>query len=120
MTRRPTDIITAMLAPLTLFERRCEDKTTIRKLITLANERSRRKEAHALFTEIRHKTLAAEKRGDELALSQAEGACLGFRIQTDQTHPFIHEPCVLAGTEVARAIHPAREEIRRRATAADL
>lgn len=70
MTRRPTDIITAMLAPLTFFEARCEDKTTLRKLIALANDRSRRKEAHALFSEIRQKTLAAEKRRDELALAQ--------------------------------------------------
>jgi hypothetical protein len=70
MTRRPTDIITAMLAPLTLFESRCQDKTTIRKLIELGNDRSRWKAAHALFTEIRHKGLKAEKRGDELALAQ--------------------------------------------------
>ena len=70
MTRRPTDIITAMLAPLTLFEARCEDKATLRKLIALAEDRSRRKEAHALFSEIRQKTLAAEKRKDEFALAQ--------------------------------------------------
>jgi hypothetical protein len=70
MTRRPTDIITARLAPLTFFEGRCEDKETLRKLITLANDRSRRKEAHALFSEIRQKTLAAEKRNDQLALAQ--------------------------------------------------
>lgn len=59
-----------MLAPLTLFETRCEDKTTLRKLIALAEDRSRRKEAHALFSEIRQKTLAAEKRKDEFALAQ--------------------------------------------------
>ncbi len=70
MTRRPTDIITAMLAPLTLFEARCEDKATLRKLIVLAEDRSRRKEAHSLFSEIRQKTLAAEKRKDEFALAQ--------------------------------------------------
>jgi hypothetical protein len=70
MTRRPTDIITAMLAPLTFFEGRCEDKETLRKLITLANDRSRRKKAHALFSEIRQKTLAAEKRNDLPALAQ--------------------------------------------------
>src|SRR5690606_4815140 len=70
MTRRPTDIITAMLAPLTLFEARCEDKATLRKLIALAEDRSRRKEAHALFSEIRQKTLAAETRKDEFALAQ--------------------------------------------------
>jgi hypothetical protein len=70
MTRRPTDIITAMLVTLTFFEGRCEDKGTLRKLITLANDRSRRKEAHALFSEIRRKTLAAEERNDQLALAQ--------------------------------------------------
>jgi hypothetical protein len=66
------DIIGAMLAPLTFFEARCEDKETLRKLITLANDGSRRKlaHAHALFTEIRMKNLAAEKRGDELAVVQ--------------------------------------------------
>jgi hypothetical protein len=70
MTRCPTDIITAMLAPLTFFEERCEDKETLRKLITLANDKSRRKQAHALFSEIRQKALAAEKRNDQLALAQ--------------------------------------------------
>jgi hypothetical protein len=70
MTTRLTDIITALIAPLTFFEGRCEDKDTLRKLITLANDRSRRKEAHALFSEIRQKTLAAEKRNDQLALAQ--------------------------------------------------
>jgi len=68
MTRRPTDIITALLAPLLFFEGRC--KETLRKLITLANDRSRRKEAHDLFSEIRRKTLAAEQRNDQLALAQ--------------------------------------------------
>src|SRR5262245_35728283 len=70
MTRRPTDMITAMPAPLTFFEARCEDKATLRKLIALASDRSRYKEAHALFSEIRQKTLAADKRRDELALAQ--------------------------------------------------
>src|SRR5215831_11429532 len=70
MTRRPTDIITALLAPLLFFEGRCKDKETLRKLITLASDRSRRKEAHELFSEIRRKTLAAEQRNDQLALAQ--------------------------------------------------
>jgi hypothetical protein len=70
MTGRPTDIITAMMAPLTFFEARCADKDTLRKLIALANDQSRCKEAHALFSEIRQKTLAAEKRKDEFALAQ--------------------------------------------------
>ncbi|HEX8902055.1 hypothetical protein [Vitreimonas sp.] len=70
MTRRPTDIISAMLAPLTFFEARCDDKSTLRKLIALAHDRSRRHEAHALFSEIRAKTLAAYERKDDLALAQ--------------------------------------------------
>lgn len=70
MTRRPTDIITAMLGLLTLFEARCEDKATLRRLIKLAEDRSRRSEARALFSEIRQKTLTAEKSGDDLALAQ--------------------------------------------------
>ncbi|WP_354033781.1 hypothetical protein [Bradyrhizobium sp. S3.2.6] len=36
----------------------------------MANDKSRRKQAHALFTEIRKKTLAAGKRDDQLALAQ--------------------------------------------------
>ena len=64
------DIISAMLASLTLFEERCEDKEKLRKLITLANDRARRKQAHALFNEIRRKTLAAEQRRDQLAVAQ--------------------------------------------------
>jgi hypothetical protein len=70
MTRRPTDIITAMLGPLTLFEAKCEEKQTLRKLIELANNRARWKAAHALFSEIRIKTLAAGERRDELMLRQ--------------------------------------------------
>ena len=70
MRSRPTDIVTAMLTPLTFFEARCDDKATLQTLIALANNSSRRKEAHALFNEIRKKTLAAEKRKDALALAQ--------------------------------------------------
>jgi hypothetical protein len=70
MTGCPTDIITAMLAPLRLFEAKCEDKATLQKLIALAVDHSRWKEAHALFSEIRQKTLAAEKHKDEFALAQ--------------------------------------------------
>jgi hypothetical protein len=64
------DTIAALPAPLTFFEGRSEDKETLRKLITLANDKSRRKQAHALFSEIRKKTLAAERRNDQLALAQ--------------------------------------------------
>ncbi|TWB07372.1 hypothetical protein [Bradyrhizobium stylosanthis] len=68
MASGPT--VAAMLAPLTFFEERCTDKETLRRLIALAHDRSRRKEAHALFSEIRRKTLAAGKRNDQLALAQ--------------------------------------------------
>jgi hypothetical protein len=68
MSGRPT--IEAMLAPLTFFEERCEDKETLRKLITLAKDSSRRKEARAVFQEIRQKTIAAGKRKDQLSLAQ--------------------------------------------------
>jgi hypothetical protein len=64
------DIITAILEPLMFFEERCEDKETLRKLIALANDKARRKQAHALFNEIRKKTLAAERSGNRLALAQ--------------------------------------------------
>jgi len=70
MTGRSTNIITAMLAPLMFFEERCKDKETLRKLIALAHDKSRRKQAHALFSEIRRKTLAAAQRNDQLALAQ--------------------------------------------------
>jgi hypothetical protein len=64
------DIIKALLAPLMFFEERYEDKETLRKLIALANDKSRRLQAHALFNEIRNKTLAAHKREDQLAVAQ--------------------------------------------------
>jgi hypothetical protein len=70
MGSRPTDIITAMLAPLMFFEGRCKDKETLRKLVALANDKSRWRQAHALFYEIRRKALAAEQRNDHLALAQ--------------------------------------------------
>jgi hypothetical protein len=43
---------------------------TLRKLIALAKDRCRWKQAHALFSEIRRKSLAAEQRNDQLALAQ--------------------------------------------------
>jgi len=70
MTRRPTDIITAMLAPLMFFEARCEDKQTLRRLIVLANDKSQRMSSRGLFEAIRSKTLVAERRNDQLALAQ--------------------------------------------------
>jgi hypothetical protein len=68
--RMKGDIITGLLTPLIFFEHECADKVTLRKLIALANDESRRKNAHQLFQEIRAKTLAAERRGDDLALTQ--------------------------------------------------
>jgi hypothetical protein len=70
MRGHPTDIVTAMLTLLIFFEERCDDKETLRKLIVLANDRSRRRQAHALFSEIRRKTLKAEQRNDPSALAQ--------------------------------------------------
>jgi hypothetical protein len=59
-----------MLAPLIFFEGLWRDKETLRKLIALAKDKSRWKQAHGLFSEIRRKTLAAEQRNDQLALAQ--------------------------------------------------
>jgi hypothetical protein len=70
MNSHPTNIFTAMLAPLMFFEERCEDKHTLRRLIVLANDKSQRMSARALFDAIRNKTLAAERRKDQLALAQ--------------------------------------------------
>jgi hypothetical protein len=69
MTRRPSNIIAVMFDLPVLFGGRCADKTTLAKLIELTNDRTKRSKAHALFTEIRQKTLLAEKRGDEFALA---------------------------------------------------
>jgi hypothetical protein len=87
MTRRPSDIITAMLDLLALFEGKCEDKSTLKKLIELATSRERRAEAHALFAEIRHKTLLAEKRGDEFALTQYAFEEICAKTLFNLTHP---------------------------------
>ncbi|MDZ4778537.1 MAG: hypothetical protein SGJ23_17290 [Alphaproteobacteria bacterium] len=59
-----------MLDPLTFFEGRCDDKATLRKLIEIANDRSRWREARPLFSEIRQKTLVAERQSDSYALTQ--------------------------------------------------
>jgi len=59
-----------MLDLLVLFESKCEEKSTIKKLILLANDQHRWSEAHALFSEIRKKTLIAEKHGDTLKDAQ--------------------------------------------------
>jgi hypothetical protein len=70
MNQPPSDIIIIMRDLLALFESRCTDKITLRKLGELTTERERWPEAHALFREIRHKTLAAEKQRNEFELAQ--------------------------------------------------
>jgi hypothetical protein len=52
------------------FEERCEDKQTLRRLIVLANDKTQRMSARALFDAIGNKTLAADRRKDQLALAQ--------------------------------------------------
>ncbi|WP_271580192.1 hypothetical protein [Bradyrhizobium sp. CCBAU 45389] len=69
MRNHPTDIISAMLEMLAIFENACEDGDTLRRLSAMASNRGAWREGHALFQQIRHKTLKAEKR-DELALAQ--------------------------------------------------
>jgi hypothetical protein len=66
----PTDIVAALRDLLLLFESRCADKTTLGRLIELVDDRAEWQEAHGLFSEIRRKTLLAERRRDKLALSQ--------------------------------------------------
>jgi hypothetical protein len=59
-----------MLEMLATFESACEDRDTLRQLSVMASNREKWRNGHALFQEIRRKTLNAEKRGDELALAQ--------------------------------------------------
>ncbi|MVT52141.1 hypothetical protein GPL17_16790 [Bradyrhizobium yuanmingense] len=59
-----------MLEMLAVFESKCEDDDTLRRLSAMASDRGSWREAHALFQQIRQKTLKAEKRRDELALAQ--------------------------------------------------
>ena len=77
MRTHPTNIISAMLEMLAVFERACEDRHTLRRLSVMASARANWQGGHALFQEIRHKTLKAEKRKDELAIAQYafEEAC---------------------------------------------
>jgi hypothetical protein len=59
-----------MLEMLTVFESACEDGDTLRRLSQMASNRGKWRDGHALFQEVRRKTLNAEKRKDELALAQ--------------------------------------------------
>lgn len=70
MTTERISIISAMLAPLNFFAERCDDKSTLLRLIEIAPDFRRCEEAPDLFQEIRQKTLAAEKRDDRLAIAQ--------------------------------------------------
>jgi hypothetical protein len=70
MRTRPTNIISAMLEMLAVFESACEDGDTLRRLSLMALNRGKWRDGHALFQEVRQKTLKAEKGGDELALAQ--------------------------------------------------
>ena len=70
MQTRPTDIISAMLGILDVVEEACADKQTLRKLIAIASDRDQWPEGHALFREIRRKTLLAEQQGDRCASVQ--------------------------------------------------
>jgi hypothetical protein len=72
MRTHPTSIISAMLEMLAIFESACEDRHTLRRLSAMASDRATWQGGHALFQEIRHKTLKAGKRHDELALAQYE------------------------------------------------
>lgn len=53
-----------------VFEPLCEDKQSLQALRALASDRGRWPDAKRLFDGIRQKTLAAEKRGDEVRLAQ--------------------------------------------------
>jgi hypothetical protein len=70
MQTHPTNIITAMQGLFDVFEPLCEDKQSLQALAEMASNRDRWRDAHGLFQGIRQKTLAAEKKGDELRLAQ--------------------------------------------------
>jgi hypothetical protein len=66
-----------MLGLFDVFEPLCDDKQSLQALRAMASNRGHWRDAHGLFQGIRQKTLAAEKRGDELRLAQFdfEEAC---------------------------------------------
>ncbi|MGE4252582.1 MAG: hypothetical protein AB7F09_24545 [Parvibaculaceae bacterium] len=77
MRTQPIDIISAMLEMLAVFQRACADGDTLRRLSATAANRGRWRDGHALFQEIRQKTLKAQKHGDNRAVVQYafEEAC---------------------------------------------
>ncbi len=70
MRTHPTDIITAMLEMLGVFEGLCQDRDTLRRLIETASDRGKWETAHALFQDIRQKRLQAEKRHNKALKAQ--------------------------------------------------
>ena len=70
MRTHPTNIIAAMQGLFGVFEPLCEDTQCLRALAAIAADRGRWPDAHKLYQGIRQKTLAAEKKGDELRLAQ--------------------------------------------------
>nr|WP_315383941.1 hypothetical protein [uncultured Sphingomonas sp.] len=70
MRTHPTDIITAMLEMLNVFEGLCEDRDTLLRLIETASDRGKWATAHALFQDIRQKTLQAEISNNRALLNQ--------------------------------------------------
>ena len=70
MRSYPTHIIDAMLEMLSVFEGMVEDSHTLCQLTKMASDREEWKSGHALFQDIRQKTLKAEECDDKLALRQ--------------------------------------------------
>lgn len=64
------NIITAMQGLFDVFEPLCDDKQSLQALRAMASNRGRWRDAHGLFQDIRQKTLAAERKDDELQLAQ--------------------------------------------------
>jgi len=70
MRTHPTNIIAAMQGLFGVFEPLCDDTVSLQALAAVAAYRDCWRDAHKLFQDIRQKTLAAEKNGDELGLAQ--------------------------------------------------
>ena len=64
------DIIGSMQSLLDFFAKHCGERTTMDELRQLLQERGRWRKAHDLFQRIRHKSLDANRRGDQLLESQ--------------------------------------------------
>lgn len=64
------NIISAMQGLFDVFEPLCDDKQSLQALRKMASNRGRWSDADGLFQGIRQKTLAAQKKGDDLRLAQ--------------------------------------------------